>query len=263
MTVLSKRQTFGIVSFSVAASCVVDAFVSNSRAISSTTPRIPSHHYMSIGSFPEDHMSRDGNTNQHNTNVNSDDDNVNNPAFSAPPSVTNTNTNSPHNPYTTDQYDGYDGSFPLPETDTPMPTSPLTRQLRTEREEELQSKYASGDEVFELRRRVTELREELMEARQELSDMTSSRRVYDYPTNEPIAAKLRVKELEKQLIKLNGRDAEFVYSLLTERLKEARGGGGGGYSALGEEEIAKLAREVEEARLCIPHLNMHGLWVGK
>ncbi len=142
-----------------------------------------------------------------------------------------------------------------------MPTSPLTRQLRTEREEELQSKYASGDEVFELRTRVTELREELMEARQELSDMTSSRRAYDYPTNEPIAAKLRVKELEKKLIKLNGRDAEFVYSLLTERLEEARGGGG--YSALEEEEIAKLAREVEEARLCIPHLNMHGLWVGK
>ena len=59
--------------------------------------------------------------------------------------------------YTTDQYDGYDGAFPLPD-DMEIPE---TRQLRWEREALVQSKFASGDDaMFRTMRSATPMAKE-------------------------------------------------------------------------------------------------------
>lgn len=147
--------------------------------------------------------------------------------------------------YTTNQYNGIDGAFPLPDD---MET-PETRQLRWEREALLQSKFASGDELFELRQSVDALRTELYEVRSELDD-------YDGPELELKASKRRIAVLEKELYTLNGRDAEFMYAVSLELLEAAQIDGD-------IEAEQKYRIQMEEARLCIPQLNMHGLWVGK
>ena len=144
--------------------------------------------------------------------------------------------------YTTDQYDGYDGAFPLPDD----VETPETRQLRWEREALAQSKFASGDDLFELRREVAALRSELIDLRSGFDD--------SYTTE--LGAKGRMAELERQLYALNERDAEFMYAVSLELLENAREEGD-------MEMVKKYSVQADEARLCIPELNMHGLWVGK
>lgn len=153
--------------------------------------------------------------------------------------------------YTTDQYNGYDGAFPLPD-DMEIPE---TRQLRWEREALLQSKFASGDQVFELRNDISALRSQLVDVREQLDDDDT-----DYYSEDEIrAAKGQITELENELLALNGRDAEFTYAVSLELLEKAQ-------QEAGDEDldlVKKYKTQVEEARLCIPQLNMHGLWVGK
>ena len=120
---------------------------------------------------------------------------------------------------------------------------PEVRQLRWEREALLQSKFASGDELYELRQRSLELNAELKDIRKQKS--SSSADMSD-----------RLHDIESQLVNLNGRDAEFMYSVSSDLLEKAM-------AESDDFSTNKYKVQMEEARLCIPQLNMHGLWVGK
>lgn len=148
--------------------------------------------------------------------------------------------------FTTEQYDGRDGAFPLPD----VAEIPETRQLRWERQALVQSKFASGDAVFELRASIAELRRELVDVRTQVEDG-----VFKVEAEMKMAER-RIKQLEQEVLTLNGRDAEFMYAVSLELLEKAR-------DEEDEELVEKYMVQAEEARLCIPQLNMHGLWVGK
>ena len=122
------------------------------------------------------------------------------------------------------------------------------RALRWEREALVQSKFASGDELYEIRQRTIEMKQELIDARKQFNAS---------PTKiEKVAANKRIYELEKELVNLNGRDAEFMYAVSRDMMAKAE--------MDGDNRLAEKYRVLaEEARLCIPELNMHGLWVGK
>jgi len=122
------------------------------------------------------------------------------------------------------------------------------RALRWEREALVQSKFASGDELYEIRQRTIEVKQELIDARKQFNAS---------PTKiEKVAANKRIYELEKELVNLNGRDAEFMYAVSRDMMAKAE--------MDGDTRLAEKYRVLaEEARLCIPELNMHGLWVGK
>lgn len=122
------------------------------------------------------------------------------------------------------------------------------RALRWEREALVQSKFASGDELYEIRERTIEVKQELIEARKQYNAS---------PTKiEKVAANKRIYELEKELVNLNGRDAEFMYAVSRDMMAKAE--------MDGDTRLAEKYKVlVEEARLCIPQLNLHGMWVGK
>lgn len=168
----------------------------------------------SFGAFPE----------EFNSNLNHDNDNSD-------------STSEFTGRYSTDQYDGNDGAFPLPH-DTDIPE---TRQLRWEREALVQSKFVSGDAVFELRQKISDLRVRLLDARENLAEEGQQR---------------RIRELEEQLFSLNTKDAEFMYAMSLELMENARQEGDFATAD-------KYRLQAAEARLVIPQLNMHGLWVGK
>lgn len=147
--------------------------------------------------------------------------------------------------FSTDQYKGVEGAFPSP-NDMDVPE---TRQLRWEREALVQSKFASGDELIQLRHKFVESRRELADVRAKYNDS-------DLRAEDKVAAFRRVSELEKELHDMNERDAEFMYAVAKELMEKAE--------VDGDVEMADKYRiQVEEARLCIPQFNMHGLWVGK
>lgn len=140
------------------------------------------------------------------------------------------------------QYEGRGDAFPLLD-DVAVPEA---RKLRWEREALVRTKFASGDALFELRATVAGLRRELVDMRMQQRGGGDA----------GDARKGRIKELEDELLALNGRDAEFMHAVSSELMEKAQ--------AAGHEELAEKYRiQVEEARLCIPQLNMHGLWVGK
>lgn len=122
------------------------------------------------------------------------------------------------------------------------------RALRWEREALVQSKFASGDELYEIRERTIEVKQELIDARKQYNAS---------PTKiEKVAANKRIYELEKELVNLNGRDAEFMYAVSRDMMAKAE--------MDGDTRLAEKYKVlVEEARLCIPQLNLHGMWVGK
>lgn len=126
--------------------------------------------------------------------------------------------------------EGMDGTTSLPHN----MDIPETRQLRWEREALVQSKYASGDEVFALRKGIMELQSKLSEIKDDKA----------------------INDLEKELHSLNERDAEFMYAISSELMEKAEMDGD-------VKAADKYRSQLEEARLCIPQLNMHGLWVGK
>ncbi len=125
---------------------------------------------------------------------------------------------------------------------------PETRQLRWEREALLQSKFASGDDVFTLRHQIAQVKQELL-------DVTSI--AENAPTDiEKKEADTRMNQLSEELYQLNERDAEFKYAMAKDLMEQ--------FEVDGDVEgMEKYRVQMEEARLCIPQLNMHGLWVGK
>lgn len=141
-----------------------------------------------------------------------------------------------------DQYNRHE--FPLP-NDMSIPE---TRQLRWDREAELQSEFASGDELFDARQRIAEAKAEIRQARLDFNEASGEEEKYD--------ANRRIHLLQKELRALNERDAEFIYAMSRELMEKA--------IEAGDDEAAERHRvRMEEARICVPQLNMHGLWVGK
>jgi len=144
--------------------------------------------------------------------------------------------------YADHQHNSITSAMPWCESDAPLNDTevPAARRLRWEREALVRRSFAQGDDLFELRAQVARLRRELVDAR----------------TAPAGADERRVRQLEDELLQLNGRDAEFVHAVSSELVERAQ--------SAGHDELAKKHRtRVEEARSCIPQLNMHGLWVGK
>ncbi len=121
------------------------------------------------------------------------------------------------------------------------------RQLRWEREAYILSKFASGDELQELRKEGSRLRQELADRIASEGTTTSSSSSFSSSI---------VQRMENELFQINERDAEFMYCVAKEMMIQARNDG----DAKLEE---KYKAQMKEAALCIPQLNMHGLWVGK
>ena len=116
------------------------------------------------------------------------------------------------------------------------------RQLRWEREAYILSKFASGDELQELRIKGNRLRQELADRIATEATTTSLSSI--------------IQKMENELFQINERDAEFMYCVAKEMMIQARTDGD-----VPLEE--KYKAQMKEAALCIPQLNMHGLWVGK
>lgn len=225
-----KSSTFGLVALSMAAS--VSGFVS------SPTPRGTQQHvraplHMSV-SLPDDNSNNKPSSSSSSSSQQSE--NSINP--------TDNHDNLEQQYLNTERYNGYEGGdFPLPDE----LEVPETRQLRWEREALIQSKFASGDELFELRQRIATLHSDIVNLRAEQLDGLADERT---------GTDRRIVAYEKEMLALNGRDPEFIYAVSSELMEKAQADGD-------EELIAKYKIQMEEARLCIPQLNMHGLWVGK
>lgn len=158
----------------------------------------------------------------------------------------------PHNPAGEDfaaldarsafaRYAGEDGAAPLPDA----AAVPERRRLRWEREAGARSRFAREDEACELRTTAARLRGELVDAQGAAAAATATE-----------VDRRRVDRLEEELLTLSGRDPEFMMAVSSELLERAE--------AAGNDAMAEKYRlQVEDARSCIPQLNMHGLWVGK
>ncbi len=127
------------------------------------------------------------------------------------------------------------------------------RQLRWEREAYILSKFASGDELQELRQRGNRLRQELADrmATEGTTIMTTTSISSSSSSSSSV-----IQKMENELFQINERDAEFMYCVAKEMMIQARNDG----DAKLEE---KYKSKMKEAALCIPQFNMHGLWVGK
>ena len=136
-------------------------------------------------------------------------------------------------------------------TELDLPTNmeiPIDRQLRWEREAIVQSKYTSGDEIYELRTRTLDLKTQLKDARRQYNQSTTKL--------DKVKANTIIHEIEQELFNLEGRDAEFMYAVSSELMEKAELEGD-------SQAVEKYKILMEEARSCIPQLNLHGMWVGK
>jgi len=136
-------------------------------------------------------------------------------------------------------------------TELDLPTSldiPIDRQLRWEREAIVQSKYTKGDEIYELRTRTLDLKSQLKDARRQYNQSTTKL--------DKVKANTIIHEIEQELFSLETRDAEFMYTVTSELMEKAELEGD-------SQAVEKYKIGMEEARSCIPQLNLHGMWVGK
>lgn len=112
------------------------------------------------------------------------------------------------------------------------------RRLRMQQDEHTKARFAAfGDELWDLRSKMTELSVDL------ISSMASG----DRDTEQNVRDELRDAE---------GRDPELVYELELAALSEAESEGKASKAQAHREE-ASAARSV------LPHFNLEGLWVGK
>jgi len=136
-------------------------------------------------------------------------------------------------------------------TELDLPTNievPIDRQLRWERERLVQSKYTSGDEIYELRTQTLDLKSKLKDARRQYNQSTTKL--------DKVKANTIIHKIEQELFSLETRDAEFMYAVTSELMEKAELKGD-------TQAVEKYKIGMEEARSCIPQLNLHGLWVGK
>jgi hypothetical protein len=113
----------------------------------------------------------------------------------------------------------------------------LERYERLFKESETKKRFLFGNDLLELRSKVTKLRTKLSKAK---------RRGHD---NEDENLRARIRRLSL-------KDAEFVYGEMLDLEDQAK--------RMGNKKDAKLYKEEASAvRACLPHFNIEGLWVGK
>ena len=130
-----------------------------------------------------------------------------------------------------------DRSSPFSEARTSSEELSETRRLRLQKEASVKSKFVTGDDLIRLRQHALSLRDELKQARK-------------------LGATLRVRELERSILKVQQVDAEFVYAVSLERMHAAEADGR-------SEDAAKIRDQAMEARSALAQYNLDGLWVGK
>ena len=203
----------------------VPLLLSTHTTLPSPTPSISS--CLALSSSPFDDSS--GSTSSSSSSSNSNNNNNLDQSL-PPPNPTDDNSNN------LNHYHGIE----LPSSDEMENNISEIRQLRWEREAYILSKFASGDELQELRKEGSRLRKELAEWRA-VSTIPNS---------------VFLQNMENKLYHINERDAEFMYCISKELMIQAHNDG----DTILEEQYRV---QMKEAALCIPQLNMHGLWVGK
>ena len=201
----------------------VPLFLSSHTTLPSPKPSISS--CLALSSSPFDDSSGSSSSSNSNSNNNNNLD-----QSLPPPHPTDDNSNN------LNHYHGIE----LPSSDEMENNISEIRQLRWEREAYILSKFASGDELQELRKEGSRLRKELAEWRA-VSTIPNS---------------AFLQNMENKLYHINERDAEFMYCISKELMIQAQNDG----DTILEEQYRV---QMKEAALCIPQLNMHGLWVGK
>lgn len=121
--------------------------------------------------------------------------------------------------------------------DQPEGSSEGHEERRRRLDDEILSKFVTGDELHLQRQHVLKLRTALRKARR----ADDARKVLD---------------LERAIIEAQARDAEFAYTVSLDRLQAAERNG---HPA----EIERIRTEAMEARNSLPQFNLEGLWVGK
>lgn len=117
----------------------------------------------------------------------------------------------------------------------------LRRKERLHREEELNQRYVNSNAS-----QLQELRSNINSKEKELKRCIRNKRTHD------------ADALRREISELHNRDAEYVYRKTKQNLDKS----------LRENDttianINKMKNIMKDARSCIPHLNMEGLWVGK
>jgi len=130
-------------------------------------------------------------------------------------------------------------SMPSSSSSFSSPPPSAARSLRFRREAEAAQRFATGDDVHELRQQVWKDRRALEMAR--LDEGTDSQAVL---------------RLERSIVAAQLRDAEFVYEISLERQALAERAGR-------HIEAQKHAAEAQLARQALPQFQLDGLWVGK
>ena len=117
------------------------------------------------------------------------------------------------------------------------------RRMRWAREAAARSRFVSGDDLHETRLRIADLVRELADAARSSSSPSS-------------AAARRRELLLSNVASMNDRDPEFAYVVSKDLMDRA--------ISDGDADLAMEYRtKMEDARSCMPQLNLHGLWVGK
>jgi len=111
------------------------------------------------------------------------------------------------------------------------------RLLRETRASLLKDRFVMGNELIELRERITH----------------GEKMIKIALKNKASAHREDIEELKKQVRGLRSRDAEFVYGDAVKEMDDAKD----------EKDIRKWKQTALDARSCIPHFNLEGLWVGK
>jgi hypothetical protein len=115
--------------------------------------------------------------------------------------------------------------------------APLERHERLFQESETKKRFLFGNELLELRAKVTKMRERLNKAQRRGNAKD-------------------VEALRSRIRRLSLRDAEFVYGEMLDLADQAK--------RMGDKREEQLYREEAAAvRACLPHFNIEGLWVGK
>lgn len=113
-----------------------------------------------------------------------------------------------------------------------------------------QNTYMSGDDLVDLRKGIADLREELRDAKMHLTS------IQGYFTTEEVEVKQTIRNLENDISAACLLDPEFSYVFNSEISKSAERRGD-------VQAAAEAKRDAQDARRCIPQLNMHGIWVGE
>ena len=124
----------------------------------------------------------------------------------------------------------YDISIPPPQSSE--------RQSRLKRESLNKAQYVEGNELIRMRQRILDYENELNASLEEGRN------------------DVEVENMRSKITLMRSRDAEYVYGQALEMAKYAKNMGN-------YDEESKHTEEAKSARLCIPHFNIEGLWVGK